>query len=71
MGRMKEFYLDHLTDDASNDFDELINNYIGDVKLPSEKELKRVAKVVRTVNPDDYEELTGRTLPTVESKSSK
>ena len=58
MGRMKAFYFDNLNDD-DNPLNELIDSYIGDVKLPSEKELKKISKVVKKQDIEEYAELTG------------
>ena len=59
---MKSLYFDNLTDDASNEFDELINSYIGDVKLPSDKELKKIGKVVKKQDVEEYSDLTGEVI---------
>lgn len=59
---MKAFYFDNLNDDDSNPLNELIDNYIGDVKLPSEKELKKIAKVVKKQDVEEYANLTGEEI---------
>lgn len=58
MSRIKQFYFDNLNDDE-NPLNELIDTYIGDVKLPSEKELKKISKVVKKQDNEEYVQLTG------------
>lgn len=59
---MKAFYFDNLNDDDSNPLNELIDSYIGNVKLPSEKELKKIAKVVKKQDVEEYADLTGEEI---------
>ena len=57
MGRIKEFYFDHLTSDASDTYEDLLSGF--DFKLPSEKELRKIEKLVKKTQKEDYAELTG------------
>lgn len=57
MGRIKEFYLDHLTSDASDIYEDLLSDF--DLPLPSEKELRKVEKLVKKTQREEYAELTG------------
>lgn len=57
MGRMKEFYFDQLTSDDNDIYGDLLKDF--DLKLPSEKELRKVEKLVKKTQKEDYAELTG------------
>lgn len=67
MGRMKQFYFDTIVDEGNEVYDELLKDF--DIPLPSEKELKKVAKFVSKKYREEYEEITGRTMPTIETES--
>lgn len=66
MGRIKDFYFDSLVNEDEDIYGDILKDF--DLPLPTEKELKRVAKVVRKTHREDYEEITGRTLPVVETE---
>jgi hypothetical protein len=57
MGRMKAFYFDNLTNDEDDIYGDLLKDF--DLKLPSEKELRKVEKLVKKTQKEDYAELTG------------
>lgn len=57
MGRMKAFYFDNLTNDEDDIYGDLLKDF--DLKLPSEKELRKVEKLVKQTQKEDYAELTG------------
>lgn len=57
MGRIKEFYFDQLTSDDNDIYGDLLKDF--DLKLPSEKELRKVEKLVKKTQKEDYAELTG------------
>ena len=54
---MKEFYFDQLTSDDNDIYGDLLKDF--DLKLPSEKELRKVEKLVKKTQKEDYAELTG------------
>lgn len=57
MARIKEFYFDQLTSDDNDIYGDLLKDF--DLKLPSEKELRKVEKLVKKTQKEDYAELTG------------
>lgn len=54
---MKAFYFDNLTNDEDDIYGDLLKDF--DLKLPSEKELRKVEKLVKKTQKEDYAELTG------------
>lgn len=57
MGRIKDFYFDSLTSEQDDIYGDLLKDF--DLKLPSEKELKKVEKLIKKTQKEDYVELTG------------
>ena len=57
MGRIKEYYFDQLTSEDNEMYNDLLENF--NYELPTEKELRKVEKLVKKTQKEDYAELTG------------